>query len=49
MRPEMIRCRQQARQKRQVQKNDNEGLGSVLLYRHGTYCAVKLLTEKLKG
>lgn len=31
----MIRRRQQTRQKRQVKKNDNEGLRSVLLYRHG--------------
>lgn len=31
----MIRCRQQTCQKRQVKKNDNDRLGSVLLYRHG--------------
>ena len=35
MRPEMIRCRQQTCQKRQAEKNDNDGFGSVLLYRHG--------------
>ena len=35
MRPEMIRRYQQACEERQVKKNDNDRLGSVLLYRHG--------------